>query len=94
VGDRGYILATELIHGEVLSDDNASQELCHAALTALRTVHSMGVAHGDLRRSNLLVEGSKVWLIDFSHAVADADTTNMMKEEKLMLDLFKPGWQD
>lgn len=91
VGDRGYILATELIHGEALSDDNASPELCQAALTALRTVHSMGVVHGDLKRSNLLVEGNKVWLIDFSHASAasDADSTIMMEEEeKLMLDLF------
>lgn len=91
VGARGYFLATELIDGRPLHCGSEDLAVCDAALSALRVVHAAGVAHGDLRASNIVVQGSRVWLIDFTHAEADAGSSTLLKEEQLLLALFAGG---
>jgi serine/threonine protein kinase len=63
----------------------------HAAVTALRSVHSKGVLHGDIRVSNLLFLGDAVKLIDFAAArVADqvAEAGAFQAEMKHLRELF------
>jgi tRNA A-37 threonylcarbamoyl transferase component Bud32 len=91
VGGRGYFLATELVDGRPLNRGGEDQAVCDAALAALRVVHAAGVAHGDLRASNIVVQGSRVWLIDFTHAEADADGDTLVWEEQLLLELLAPA---
>lgn len=87
VDGQGYFLATELLEGRPLcpSSDHAVRD---AALSALRAVHAAGVAHGDLRTSNILMQGSRVWLIDFTHAAVDAEHSALLQEEQLLLHLW------
>lgn len=91
VGDHGYFLATEYLEGQPLCPSIKCQAVCDAALAALRAVHAVGVAHGDLRSSNFLVQGSRVWLIDFTHSVADADHGTFLMEEQLLQALCAPA---
>eukprot|EP00878_Enallax_costatus_P019715 GHUV01020807.1.p1 GENE.GHUV01020807.1~~GHUV01020807.1.p1 ORF type:complete len:366 (+),score=86.68 GHUV01020807.1:382-1479(+) len=85
---RGYYIATQRVKGQTLDAISRAGSLTpsvrDAALSALQLVHSLGVAHGDLREANILVDGSRVWLIDFSHASLDPDQVTTESEERLM----------
>lgn len=73
-GDAGPVLVTEWIEGLPLDRYVASGALsgtemlalCRRVVTAFSKVHAAGVLHGDIRPSNILVDGQgRVWLIDF-----------------------------
>lgn len=91
VGGHGYFLATEYLEGAVPLCPSSNEAVRDAALAALGAVHAAGVAHGDLRASNILVQGSKVWLIDFTHSTADAERCILLHEEQLLLRLCSPA---
>jgi len=41
---------------------------CEAALTTLKSIHRIGILHGDIRPENILVSDSGITIIDFGHS--------------------------
>jgi serine/threonine protein kinase len=39
-----------------------------AALTTLKSIHRIGILHGDIRPENILVSDSGITIIDFGHS--------------------------
>ena len=39
-----------------------------AALTTLKSIHRVGILHGDIRPENILVSDSGITIIDFGHS--------------------------
>jgi tRNA A-37 threonylcarbamoyl transferase component Bud32 len=65
VPGREYLLVTELVPDacEIL-EKHLDDELLDDALRQVRALWSVGVAHRDVKPSNLLVQGSRVFLVD------------------------------
>lgn len=42
----------------------------------LMKMHSLGVAHGDIARRNIMVDGDAIRLIDFDHSFLQEDVTD------------------
>jgi len=66
------ILVTSFVEGRRLKDildesvdDEVVHELVRQAGSMVAKLHVNGIIHGDLTTSNLIVQGDKVWLIDF-----------------------------
>ena len=95
--EDGYLLATRLVPNSRHLNPDTDRHLLPQLQQALQAVHSVGVAHGDLRDHNILVEegalgggdtGQRVWLIDFGKAVVGASQEQKideMREVSLLL---------
>ena len=70
--------------GEPLRPHEVAWLLC-GVLTELERARRAGlVCHGDLRRSNLVIdERAELWLIDWSHATPQRETTQLAASEQL-----------
>eukprot|EP00878_Enallax_costatus_P037117 GHUV01041908.1.p1 GENE.GHUV01041908.1~~GHUV01041908.1.p1 ORF type:complete len:150 (+),score=38.62 GHUV01041908.1:276-725(+) len=60
---------------------------------ALAAVHGHGVAHGDIRCQNILVQrladgGKKVWLIDWGFSTLEATQEEQEEDWETLLNLF------
>ncbi len=64
---REYLLVTELVPGAVeILDSDGSDEVVDDALREVRRLWSAGAAHRDIKPSNVLVQGTRVVLVDVS----------------------------
>ena len=62
-----YLLVTELVDGAVeILESGVSDEVADDALRQVRMLWQAGAAHRDIKPSNVLVQGSRVVLIDVS----------------------------
>lgn len=66
-----YLIATSVVQGE--PPTTAMHAALPAAEQALKAIHALGVAHGDIRPDNILVEQQgvdepKVWFLDFGRS--------------------------
>jgi len=91
---HGYYIATELINGQHLTRGSSDKALRSSALAALRALHQNGVVHGDIKCSNILVEGGRAWLLDFTHAMQAKDSSWFKVEECKLLALFAEEGDD
>ncbi|SOC49584.1 RIO1 family protein [Blastococcus aggregatus] len=67
VPGREYLLVTELVPDAVeILESPVPDEVIHDALLQIRHLWQAGAAHRDVKPSNVLVQGSKVVLIDVS----------------------------
>ena len=67
--EREYVLVTELIaDSRHITDGDVSDEVIDQALRIVRTLWDAGLAHRDVKPSNLLVAQGRVWLIDVAFA--------------------------
>ncbi|GFH09477.1 protein kinase domain-containing protein [Haematococcus lacustris] len=77
-GRNSFFLATAVVPGHTIDDctdevaDGLGSAIAQAARQALQAIHQRGVAHGDVRANNILVQHRgntlKVIFIDFGHA--------------------------
>ncbi|GFH20640.1 protein kinase domain-containing protein [Haematococcus lacustris] len=74
-GRNSFFLATSVVAGEPLNyciDEAVSEAVAEAARQALTAIHQRGVAHGDVRYDNFLVQyhddKAQVYIIGFGHA--------------------------
>ena len=71
-------------------------EVARSASSALQAMHHLGVLHGDIRGSNILVTPSgEVWFVDLGHASLHAgDDKAVAREASELLALMSmEGWQ-
>jgi tRNA A-37 threonylcarbamoyl transferase component Bud32 len=67
--EREYVLVTELIaDARHMADADMADEVIDQALRIVRTMWDGGLAHRDVKPSNLLVAQGRVWLIDVAFA--------------------------
>lgn len=74
------ILALEYLSGSPISAETASDKVKTAAVLGLARIHALGVKHGDLRPSNILVVGSKPYFVDFGFATLNASAEEKAQE--------------
>ncbi|GAQ93248.1 Protein kinase-like domain containing protein [Klebsormidium nitens] len=74
------ILALEYLPAYPLKAESASDEVKTAAIAGLGRIHALGVKHGDLRESNILVVGSKPFFVDFGFSTLDASAVEREEE--------------
>lgn len=85
-GGSGFVTATRYVKGRHLNP-STDQHLRPQLERALAAAHACGVAHGDLRESNVLVQeeaggSQRAWLIDWGNATLCA--TQQEKDEDIM----------
>jgi tRNA A-37 threonylcarbamoyl transferase component Bud32 len=67
--EREYVQVTELIaDSRHITDGDVNDEVIDQALRIVRTLWDAGLAHRDVKPSNLLVAQGHVWLIDVAFA--------------------------
>lgn len=67
--EREYVLVTELLAGaHHITDGEPGDDTIDDALGIVRTMWDAGLAHRDVKPSNLLVANGQVWLIDVAFA--------------------------
>ncbi len=91
-GSEAYVIATEFIDGRPL-DPAVDAQLLLAAQEALDALHSLGIAHSDLRPANWIVQQpqggeQRLWLLDFSHSRVGASQQEMQADEAALLRMF------
>jgi tRNA A-37 threonylcarbamoyl transferase component Bud32 len=89
----GFVTATQYIRGRYL-DPARDQHLLPQLESALAAAHACGVAHGDLRESNVLVQsepdgGQRAWLIDWGDAALGASQQDMEADRLSLRGLFR-----
>lgn len=76
LGDYRYGLVTEYIEGKAL-DALPKTKITHALLAKvwqqINMLHKAHIAHRDLQASNIITNGTEVWLTDFDHGRAKAN---------------------
>ena len=84
------VIVTSL-EGDALEEDERVPKQLHKPIReALKALHTAGAAHGDVRRSNFLVSGGKVQLVDLGQTVLQASKAQKkadMQSLKAMLPL-------
>jgi serine/threonine protein kinase len=76
----------------LVSADLVTQTVGLAAIHALRSVHGLGILHGNIRASNILVcFDSRVLLVDFGFSRSTTRASDLDLEMKQLLDLI--GWK-
>jgi tRNA A-37 threonylcarbamoyl transferase component Bud32 len=61
------------------------------ANAGLAAIHSLGIAHGDVRCNNIIVmdaDGQEVIFLDLSHAVLDADEADFEDDRRRLANVF------
>jgi hypothetical protein len=75
-GNGSGLLVQELIPGRALEEldpEEVSDATLEAVWAEVATLHGAGMAHGDLgRRSVVVDDAGRPWLVDFDHAAAVA----------------------
>ena len=81
-------LATNRLRGEHPDHSNSPGGLPQAAEEAVRRIHALGVAHGDLRPENIILvsdehhaQGFRVFFIDFGYATLVEDINSAEAQE-------------
>jgi len=78
---RGIYTAFETIDGETLTEvGDLSDAALRAAWSQIQILHRAGIAHHDLRASNLMSVGDEVWVIDFGAAEVDASSEALERD--------------
>ena len=78
---RGIFTAFETIDGETLTEvGDLSDAALRAAWSQIQILHRAGIAHHDLRASNLMSVGDEVWVIDFGAAEVDASSEALERD--------------
>jgi serine/threonine-protein kinase len=90
---NGFVTATCYIQGRYV-DPARDQHLVPQLERALAAAHACGVAHGDLRQSNVLVQqepggGQRAWLIDWGNAVLSASQQDMDEDRMILSGMFR-----
>ena len=88
------ILAIEYLPGEPLNVATADDKVKVATIKALNRIHELGVLHGDLRESNILVVGSKPFFIDFGFSILDGSEVNRAQEMAALRRLLEANRHD
>mmetsp|Transcript_28447 Transcript_28447/g.62593 ORF Transcript_28447/g.62593 Transcript_28447/m.62593 type:complete len:543 (+) Transcript_28447:317-1945(+) len=90
-----YVLAMSVIRGEhpgAAGKQGAAAHLLAPAEQALKAIHALGVAHGDIRAENILVgEEGKVWFIDFGLSRVDPSAEECEEELQQLCSIFTSG---
>jgi len=91
-GGLVFVLAMSVIRGKHPIRGEQSPQSKASAVRALKAIHARGVAHGDIREDNILVEESgKVWFIDFGMSTLDPSPQQCQEELWELEDIFAPG---
>ncbi|KAJ9526704.1 hypothetical protein QJQ45_017533 [Haematococcus lacustris] len=95
---QSFVLATSVVVGKPISscisgkDEAAAQAVAQAARQALQAIHQRGVAHGDVRADNILVQDCgntpQVIIIDFGHAYLDPTPEQCERELAELTQVF------
>ncbi|KAL6756098.1 kinase-like domain-containing protein [Haematococcus lacustris] len=98
-GRNSFFLATAVVAGKPLREctvASAVQAVAQSAKEALQAIHQRGVAHGDVRADNLLVQhhGSKpqVCIIDFGHAYLNPTPEQCERELEELTEVLEASW--
>jgi serine/threonine protein kinase len=73
---------------EAIRRGGSKHALGQLALEVLKTVHSAGIVHGDLRLENFWGRGRGVVLIDLAFAKPSVDAEEFRKETRMLGALF------
>ncbi|CAG8359027.1 unnamed protein product [Penicillium salamii] len=85
--ENGCIMGFLLEKIEGRADSIQDLKTCE---TALERLHGLGIFHGDANRSNFLVTGERVKLLDFEHFQEDGSPGSMRKElESVRVELME-----
>ncbi|KAL6748590.1 kinase-like domain-containing protein [Haematococcus lacustris] len=94
-GRNSFFLATSVVAGKPVSNClnvAAAQAVAQGAHQALQAIHQRGVAHGDVRADNIMVQhcGSnlQVVIIDFGHAYLDPTPEQCERELAELAQVF------
>jgi len=104
--NRVYALMLEYLEATVPTS-NISPELARSVLSSLESLHKLGIVHGDISASNVLLlpdvaaSESAVW-IDFSYSWTDASNKQRLLERDRAIKYFAglvfytrlPGWSN
>jgi tRNA A-37 threonylcarbamoyl transferase component Bud32 len=87
------VLATRRIHSCRQLEPSRDMHLQPQVEEALAAVQALGLAHGDVRRQNVLVEelqgaGQRVWLIDWGFAAVDATPEEQQRDWAALRGLY------
>jgi hypothetical protein len=64
LNEDDYMLVMEFIEGQPLSEASLGDEQVDQIFRDIRTIHSHGFVHGDIKPDNLLVADGKVYVLD------------------------------
>ena len=82
------VIVTRLAGASLPEGHRVPHHLHKHLRSALAALHKAGVAHGDLRCSNFLLEGKKVRLADLGRAVLHASQEELNSEKKQLFSIL------